>query len=393
MFLPIRRLIERRLLPPLPRTVNRYGFDILRWRDLRAFGRSEEGTVALLATHDLSRSGAPWVVLEMAVALTEAGYRVVLVSMAEGPMREEFETIGVSVFVDTSPHAGKKYLRRLAAMADFAIANTVVTAPIVTAWTPYVQVAWYLHEISLLQTKLADGSISAPLAAAESVWAGSELCSRLILPLRSDVVVFPYGVAAIDAPALPQASRPYRIAVFGSIEPRKGQDFVVNALPMLDEVIRGAIQIDFYGRILDAQFARKAMAKAADYPQVRFHGEVDRAGYLDALRGVDAILVSSRDDTLPLVSIDALGAGRLLMLLPGVGTAQWLSDGVDALIAGETGPVGVADLIRRGAALGEKALSIATAGRDVFEREFSQATFRRKLLALLEPARRSQRNT
>ncbi|TPG08132.1 glycosyltransferase family 4 protein [Sphingomonas oligophenolica] len=386
-ILPIRKFIQERVLARLPRRASRYGYDILRWWDRRAIGGDESGQpVAVLATHDLSRSGAPWVVLEIATTLQAAGYAVTLVSMADGPMRDDFEAIGINVLIDCYPTVRKGYLARLAAVADIAIANTVVTAPIVAAWAPHVVTAWYLHEISLLEAMLADGSIAAPLAGATSIWAGSEMCARIVRPVRPDVAVFPYGMAPIGAPASPRAPGRYRIAVFGSIEPRKGQDFVVDAVVLLDDVLRRKVSIDFYGRVLDADFARAIKARAEPYRAIRFMGEVDRTAYLDALRGVDAVLVSSRDDTLPLVSIDALSAERVLMLVPSVGTTAWLNDDVDSLIAQETSAKGIAGLIARAVESSDRASGMGMAARRVFDREFSQAAFRTKLLTELDRA-------
>ncbi|MDE0878700.1 MAG: glycosyltransferase family 4 protein [Sphingomonas bacterium] len=374
----IRQVIERRVLAPLPRRLSRYGYDFFRWLDVRSGGRPPAKHLALLATNDLSRSGAPWVVREIADFLTSDGYDVVVVSMADGPMRDEFERLGARVLIDCYPDPRATYLRRLAAQASVAVANTVVTAALVEAWAPHVLTMWYLHEVSLLERMLADGTAVEALSTAQRVWAGSDMCARVAKARRSDIEVVPYGIEPLEKGATADAGQRFKIGVFGSIEPRKGQDLVIAAVDLLDQASRDQIEVHLYGRVLDADFARSVAAGTKRHPNIFHHGEVDRTGYIAALRTMDAVLVSSRDDTLPLVSIDALSAERVLMLTPDVGTRSWLTDGSDAFIADETSAEGIRHLIDRAIDRRADAASIGAAARAVFDREFSQPAFRAK---------------
>ena len=380
----IKKLLENRLLPVLPRPISRFGYDVTRGIDLRNLrSLTAQHPMALLATNDLSLSGAPRIVLEMATILKQCGYAVVLVSMADGPMRCEFEALGVFVLIDCYPQSDKPYLLELGRLADFAIANTVVTANIALAWASCVKTFWYLHEVSLLSKMLSKESIIKALNAVSKVWAGSGLCAGIVRDFRTDVDVFPYGVPPVEPPKDGASKPAFCIGVFGSIELRKGQDYVVDAVRMLDQTTLNGLKVDFYGRVLDRSFAHKLMKRANGYPMIGFHGELSRGDYLESIKGCDAILVSSRDDTLPLVSLDALSAKRMLLLTPSVGTAAWLTDGVDALIAADTSSTAVCDLIKRATAEQNNAWQIGEAGRHTFERHFSQTAFRKEIISKL----------
>ena len=54
----------------------------------------------LLISHQLSRTGAPIALLNVARLLREEGNDLTLISLEEGPLRDEFESIGVEVAVE-----------------------------------------------------------------------------------------------------------------------------------------------------------------------------------------------------------------------------------------------------------------------------------------------------
>ena len=55
----------------------------------------------LLISHQLSRTGAPIALLNVARLLREEGNEIVLISLDEGPLREDFESMGISVSIET----------------------------------------------------------------------------------------------------------------------------------------------------------------------------------------------------------------------------------------------------------------------------------------------------
>jgi glycosyltransferase involved in cell wall biosynthesis len=365
------------LLARLPGRISRYGHDVLRTSDIRRFWAgvgASDVPLALLASHDLSLSGAPRIVLEMAQALHERGTALIVVAMADGPMRAEFEALGATILIDPRPRPGAAYLRRLAERAEIAIGNSVASAPLITAWSGAAPTIWYLHEVSLLQTLLASGRIDGAIAAATQIWAGSELAANIIRARRSDVLVLPYGVEPVEGVARAQDG-PLEIGIFGSIERRKGQDLAIAGFKLLEPSERAGIRLRLYGRKLEPEFATAVLRDCDGLEEVSYEGERDRAGYLEAIGHMDAVLVSSRDDTLPLVSIDALSAGRMLLLTGAVGTTAWLTDDIDALIEPDADGAAMRALFARALAARSRAAAMGDAARDCFRRNFSREAF------------------
>jgi glycosyltransferase involved in cell wall biosynthesis len=369
-----RRDLER-LLQRVPSRLARFGHDALRLKDLQTWRNGQDGRpIALVGTNDLSRSGAPRLALEMTRALAGNGYRVAVVAMAGGPMREEFEAAGGHIFIDVRPRARRSYLQRLAESASVAVVNTIACAPLAHGWIPHAPVIWYLHEISLLKRTLDEARVRDSLLNAAEVWAGSELCAGIVRSLRADVRVFPYGVEAIRAEPLRDVTQ-VTIGVFGAVEPRKGQDLAIGGFKRLDFTERAQLRLRLFGRVLHRKFAESLLSEVALLDRVSYEGELDRQRYCTTMGEIDAVLVPSRDDTLPLVSLDALSAGRLLLLTRAVGTSDWLEDGRDALIEDNPSEEAIAQLFRRALAARPHATVFSRAARATFDRQFSPTAF------------------
>ncbi|WP_390547402.1 glycosyltransferase family 4 protein [Qipengyuania sp. MTN3-11] len=356
----------------MPKRLSRFGYDLLRLA--RPPRIANDRPLALVATHDLSLSGAPRTALDLARALMQLGHHVVAVAMADGPMRAEYEAAGVTLLIDPVPRRNARYLRSLARRAEVALANTVVCAPLVDAWARHVPVCWYLHELSFLEHLLRTGRIARPLADAGRVWTGSELCAQIVRPYRRDTVVLPYGLTPVP-PGKPHDDGLLHIGIFGSIEPRKGQDLALDGLLYLAPEDRERIRLHFYGRLLDPEFARTWQKHCETIPQAEYGGELDQAAYRAMLGRMDAILVCSREDTAPLVSIDALSSQRLLLLTKAVGTSTWLTDGAEALIEEEADALAMARLYERALAAWPERARIGAAARARFDRTFAWDTF------------------
>ena len=365
----------------------RRGIDaVSRFRDLRAVMRDPR-PIVLLATNDLSRSGAPLLVFEMARLLLLDGYVPIVVSPVGGPFAARLREIGVRVLVDPSVNDTPAWLLKLTDHVRWIVCNTIDTAGVAGAVAHRRPTLWYLHEVSLLEQRLTRADVRAAIQAVSLLWAGSALCGDKLRTLRSSVTIVPYGVAPLGTPPEIAPAQPLKVGVFGSIERRKGQDLAVAAMALLSKDERQQIALTLYGRILEPAFAEPVLKQAAELG-IRYAGELNHQAYNTAITTTDAVLVSSRDDTLPIVSIDALGSGRMLLLSPHVGTAAWLEPGVSVLVAPDGTPSGFAALLRSALARTGEAPAIGGAARRAFDSHFSREAFHQRLregCAILDP--------
>ncbi|MBA8882129.1 glycosyltransferase [Phyllobacterium myrsinacearum] len=350
------------------------------------------GKDALLVSHDLTESGAPRVVLDMARSLKNAGHFVVVASPEDGPMRHELQKIGVPVIIDSLVLTGHQSVEDFAVNFDFVIANTAVTWPAVNQLAPKVDVHWYIHETGLIKqlANLHPDAFPSALKNAKSVIAGSQRAEAVLKDYRGDLSIMEYGVEAypLDIEASKQSledmKRKLVVSVFGSYEPRKGQDLFILGVAALPDELKKRCEFRLHGRILDAGFFEGISNMVKNEPEIVLGKQLSHAEYVSEIAQSDLVVVPSRDDTLPLVSLNALSAGRPLMCTMTTGTVAYLTHGVTGFVISENSPTVITQALMDALANPARLHDVGLAGREVFEARFSQDRFTTSLLALVD---------
>src|SRR5271154_3920277 len=96
------------------------------------------GPDVLIFSHDLSGSGAPKIVFDLAQVLIEQGCFVVVMSPEDGTFRDRLLAIGAHVIVDPLALTGHSVVTDLVKNFDVVIANTVV------CWRAFKQLAPFI---------------------------------------------------------------------------------------------------------------------------------------------------------------------------------------------------------------------------------------------------------
>ena len=95
------------------------------------------------------------------------------------------------------------------------------------------------------------------------------------------------------------------------------------------------------------------------------------------------MLCPSRNDTLPLVSLNALAEGKILICSKETGTSKYITDGVSGFVLERNHPEVIASTLERVVGHVNEWDEIGRAARRVFLENFSKEHFRRRLLAAL----------
>lgn len=341
----------------------------------------------LVVSHDLTESGAPRAAFDVARSLRAAGHYVVVLSPTDGPYRERLQAAGVDVIIDTLVFHQRADFLHFARNFDKVIFNTIICWPAIGQLLGIVDLFWYIHESSLIR-RLAEALPAFPeiLRSGVPIWAASRFSARHLQEFGIDPRILEYGIE--DRSRLQHASRNDKdivIGVFGSYEPRKGQDLAIAGMLQLPEELRRRARIQFFGRTLevDRGFRRDIEAAAADDPSIVFNGEIDHEECLRQMAASDIILVPSRDDTLPFVTLDALSMGKPLICSRTTGTSEYLEEGVAGLVLQENNPTEIAATLARVIADANLRETLAAGARRVYEQHFTVAGFTANLHAAL----------
>lgn len=342
-------------------------------------GSGDQGDVLILS-HDLTTSGAPKVAYDLAVLMKSRGYFVTVASPTDGPYRQRLVEQGITVIIDELILTGHESSMVLARSFDLVIANTIVCWPAVNELAKTTPTYLYSHETELVHhfANIYPDFLDA-LRSVTEIWCGSQHAVDALTRYGLVPTIVEYGVDDIAGENSRMehktAGGSVKIAVFGSIEPRKGQDLAALGMQSIDPKILQRAELTLYGRTLDASFREAVQNLAADTPQIRFGNELDYEQYRAKLAETDIVLVCSRDDTLPLVSLDALALGKAVVCSAATGTSRYLANERSALILEHNSPSEIGEALSRLIIDSDLRHKIGDGARAVFEAGFTYEAF------------------
>jgi glycosyltransferase involved in cell wall biosynthesis len=109
---------------------------------------------------------------------------------------------------------------------------------------------------------------------------------------------------------------PWTALFVGELSKRKGFDIVLEAIPNL---------LRDFARLVVAgvgPLREEVEVAARRDPRVQYLGFVEGPALVSAMTDASVVLIPSRQDPWPLVAVEALTAGRPIVLGPGVGSAR-----------------------------------------------------------------------
>jgi GT2 family glycosyltransferase len=352
--------------------------------------RTTSGRDILLVFHDLSNSGAPRILFEAARHLIAAGHFVVAISPKDGFYRDELRRIGAIVIIDELVLTTHATVSDFTRNFDIAIIITFVCWPFILQNASQLDCYWYLLEAdAILDCAKNNPKFLEALREARAVWVCGIGVKALTKNLRPDMPVIEPGIV----PPLPSKTdrgesltgkcRRTRIGVFGSYEPRKGQDLAVAAIQQLPESLRERIELNFFGRILDHNYLEEVKRRVSKGLAIKFGPELTHAECREELVQSDLVLIPSRDDALSLVGLDAIGAGKIVVCSAAVGLSSYLRSGESAFIAESPAPEHLASAISEALSAEANWSDIGAKAQDAFNRNFTEAAFRDRILRAL----------
>ncbi len=343
----------------------------------------------LFISHETTLTGAPIQLLHLVRWLKNNGWDLLVAAPEPGPISELLATDGIPTTIHPNllEEPGYAKLRELAAQSDVVLANTIVSWRAVrAAHAEKKPVIWYLHE-TLVAVRL--------IRQIPQIGPALELATLLVTPTRqtarvyqgittTPIEVVPYGIPRV--PAVPRANRDPRpsFITLATIEPRKGQDILVDAIRKLPPQLREAAKFRFVGRPLEEEFSNQVQAKAIGLSNIEFTGERDHPQSLELLAQSDALVCPSRDETMPITILEAMSLGKVVISAKVGGIAEWLHDGMNGLLVPPEDSTALAGALERCLTDQQLAAQLAAAAERTFLRHFTLERFAARFADLLQ---------
>jgi GT2 family glycosyltransferase len=363
---------------------------------IRMFGKNNpkpprDSRDLLFVSHDLSLSGAPMMLFHAARWCQQNGIFVLVMALKDGPLREKLEAEAIPLIIDPLIATGHNSFAKFARNFDLIVANTIRSAAAVNAMqNTGIPVAWWIHEPGSVGGHYLreDTKLRAALPMAAIVFAPSERTAAFYRPFTDRPVVCLRNaipdVAQEDQALGTSELYPLRFLMLGSIEPRKGQDVFVQAIAALPLELQQAGEFHMLGRIMDPKFGARIAAAAGPLKNVSIDGPRNHQEALEAVRGIDVLVCSSRDEAMPVTILEALSLGKAIISTNVGGIGEILTEGHEALLVRPEDPEALAVAMQRLLEDPELARKLGRNARATFEKNFTMDRFGadfRKLVA------------
>ena len=294
----------------------------------------------VLISHELSSTGAPLMLLAAAKAILQDGGQVRVLSYLDGNLKNKFQHLGIEVFIHPEFRDNKNLLNEFAGDCDFAVANTVVTYPVISLLKG-PQILWWIHEgkvidedyIARFRKKKFRPDLEETLHLAPKVAVVSDYAKHVVVKYNPKVQIL--NLAEDDwfgnCLEVKKAEDIIKIAMIGAVCPIKGQDVALQAINSLSDEYQKQISLVIAGKN-DDDYAYGLREKYKHLSNVQWYGALPFEKLKGFYEAQDVILVASRDESFSLVALEACMAAKPLIVSSNVGAKFLVENGKNGFI-------------------------------------------------------------
>lgn len=348
----------------------------------------------LVLTHELSLTGAPIVVLDAVREMLSADYNVIVASPFDGPLRIEYEKLGVIILIDERLSwarfsAEKKSRFKLDWYFDYFVEEfdliflcTFVNHALVSRWAEKnIPMFWWLHEGEYTH-EFAKGIIFKSVPNNVHVYCGGIYAQEMLhkYGYKYDDKVLLYGTYDVaDFGRENILHENLRFLIVGSIDERKAQDLVFKAIKKIEGALNDTEFIFIGGRSFGNTY-EKLSEVVKGYSNIKLLPPVPRDELMRIYKDADCLICPSRDDPMPVVVTEMMMLSKAVICSTNVGQSRYITNGVDGYVFENNNADELAKIIKHIIENKDELGSIGHNGRKIYEKEFSMDIFRMNLL-------------
>ena len=354
---------------------------------------SGQKKTAMVLCHEFSMTGAPIVLVNAVPVLRKMGFEVVVIGPIDGAAANLFIEAGAVVVLNPE-QLRNKALCGIAYNCDLVFANTVCEADAVSLLNGApVPVIWWLHDAFIGYPAIAE---KIPLKMKENVTlcaVGSHAAAAMhsVRP-KFKIKQLLYGLPdyAQDSFAkldLSFAKGKQLFVTIGSLEHRKGQDILCEAIRILPKEKREKAAFLFVGKAMnyDQAMFHTVHRLVEQFPEcVCYQEKLSRDEVKSLMQQCDCVVCASRDDPMPAFVTEGLIFGKPAIVSEHTGTAGLIQDGRNGWIYHDDDPAQLAERLAYMIDHPERSAQMSAECRVLYEHSFTQQSFANALQEMVE---------
>lgn len=356
-----------------------------KWRTIRK---------VLLVSHEMSITGAPILLQNAAMAITDNGGLPIMCCKTNGELVSELTNNDIPVIIDYKI-ADYRNMKMLCSLFDAVIVNTYSHLSIMALECLdelSIPAMWWIHEAGVLYS-IANYKKIMPSILGRKIYAyaGGGYAKKMLIRAgaKFPIGIQLYGIKDLGVKPGGSSGDKLEIMTIGTIELRKGQDIFCEAIRRLSSNICGRCEFHFIGIVGKAPGAervyKEVLALQRDFPDnVILHGEVGRDSIGQALAQCDCMVCASRDDPMPLFIAEAMMFGKVCICSENTGYVDLIEDGVNGFLYGDNSSEKLCKKITYVVENFEKLDDMRKNSRETYDEYFSYERFSDKFIKIID---------
>lgn len=337
--------------------------------------------LVLLISHELSNSGAPIVLLYMAILLKKNGYYPIIISRGNGTLQEKILYDEIPLIICKKINTNNFILNMLLKKAGITICNTLEIGYLVEDCARLCNnVVWWLHEGEANYREMTISYCKKDFSPNVRIYAVSALTKRVFNNYSDkdrNIEILPYGIPdkgykekVID--------RKIKFLLAGTISKRKGQDVLIEAIQLLTDEELDRVEFIFAGTIWEKDVYEKIQRCSLD--QISYRGQLNIDEMQELYENIDVVVCPSREDPLPVVLTEGMMNARVCIMSDNTGMASLIKDKKQGIICKAGDIESLAEQIKWVIYNTDKMEEIMREGRKFYEENFTMEAFEKRIL-------------
>lgn len=296
-----------------------------------------ENKKILLVSHDMSYTGSPRSLLQMAKILKKAEYCVSVWTLKQGQFAEEFQELNIEVKQIDFPNIVSEQFAQELKEFQVVIANTIFTASFARYAQKYARTILYIREAQNIPELIESCNLDeSDILSISNLVCVSEYAEEFIkkrYKLENIAVIHNYVEDEFreknkykNLLNSKKQTQEINFLVSGTLEPRKGQDIAINAFKQLLDEDGKKCYLHLVGAMPEWAADYQKCLELGSENRIVYHGEIhDRIRLLELYEKMDVVLIPSTDESCSLVALEAAMLEKAIILTENVG-AKYLVD-------------------------------------------------------------------